>query len=446
MRKVSSLWGRLSWLIVVACVCVPDTQAQDSRAQEPPKIDAFAFDFTQFLFQQTGLEFERWSTVRQTPRESVMVLLGEIPDDYDPHLREFVQQGGALLIATDRGVRGNQLINMRAGNIRVTDPAIMYQGYEDCFRVLPDSHPDLTEGVREIILNRSGSLAGRAYNSRFWKELAWGPDQQILIAAYEHPRHGPVVALGDHSPFTNGMLMHGDNAVFTMNVINWLNPDGVRKRIAFVVNGDELVAPNLDPTIPDAMPNISPDDIPKDSWLSIANHFLREVDRGNVLNRWLADVPKSIVWRWVLLITTVIAGLFVGKRLVGTERPIVRPPDENPSNASEARAAEMLRTGSARPAAMELARQFFRDLTGSREPANWALRKKDIHVASDVSGARRIRKDIEMLTHLASGADRKHIDAKRLRHLAKRIDELAKLVAEGRLRVNRPAGQLDFES
>ncbi len=412
--------------------------AQDTESQQPEQLNPFGFDFTRFLFQQAGVDFDNWATSRQNPSESVLVLLGDIHDEHDPHVKDFVRKGGAVLIATDRQVLGN-IINMTRGPVRVRDPNEWYQGYDDCFRVPVDSH-ELTKGVRELVVNRAGTIQPRGLR---WKILGRTPNGQPILAALEQGE-GRVVALSDHSPFTNGMLMHGDNAAFTLNVIDWLTDSGRRKRITFIVDGKALDAPNMDPQIPDELPEIDPADIPQDTMLSVMNHFLREVDRENMINEWLASIRPSHVWRWLLLIPSILAAFIIARRLLTSEKMGVKPPAQNPSNASEARAADMLQTGSLRPVAIELARQFLRNLTGSVDPSGWAIRDRDVVVASEIGGSRRIRADVARMSQLAIGADRRLFKARDLRRLAIRVEFLNRLLQSEQLRLRTPEGQLEF--
>ena len=412
---------------------------QDAESQQPEQLNPFGFDFTRFLFQQAGVEFADWRTSRQNPSESVLVLLGDVKDDHDPHVRDFVSKGGAILIATDRGVLGN-IIDMSRGPVRVRDPNEWYQGYDDCFRVPVDSH-EVTKGVQELVVNRAGTI--RPPRRLRWKILGRTPDGQPVAAAFQQGE-GRVIALSDHSPFTNGMLMHGDNAAFTLNVIDWLTDSGRRKRISFIVDGNTLGAPNMDPQIPDELPAFDPADIPQDTMLSIMNHFLRELDRENMINEWLAGIRPSHVWRWLLLIPSIIAAFIIARRLLTSEKMGVKPPAQNPSNASEARAADMLQTGSLRPVAIELARQFLRNLTGSVDPSGWAIRDRDVVIASEIGGSRRIKADVARMSQLAIGADRRLFKARDLRRLAIRVEFLNELLQSEQLRLRRPEGQLEF--
>lgn len=437
MREVRPVLKSLTTLLMLIAISEPAVFGQESN-QLQPSISPFGYDFTQFLFQQTGVESQPWINARRAPEESVLVLLGDIRNEHDAYVKDFVRSGGAILIATDRGVRGN-VIDMDRGPILVTDPTDMYQKFNDCFRVPMDTH-ETTKGVRELVVNRAGSIRP----DRRWSTIGRAPTGQPLVAVYERSSGGRVVAVSDHSPFTNGMLMHGDNAAFTLNTIDWLTDSGRRKRISFIVNGVELDPPNMSPQIPDQLPDIDPADLPRDTMLSIANHFLRELDRENMINEWLASVRPSTVWRWLLLIPSIIAGVIISRRLLSSEKTGVKPPAQNPSNASEARAAEMLQNGSLRPVAIELARQFLRNLTGSVDPSGWAIRDRDVELESSVGASRKIRSDIIKLSQLAIGADRRIFKARDLRRLSTRIEFLNKLLQSEQLRLRRPVGQLEF--
>lgn len=408
-------------------------------AQSQAPIRPFGFDFTQFLFKQQGIEFTTLPSIRGRASDSIIVALGEVTPALQAELMVFARYGGAVLVATDRATPGGGLLSIGRGPVESTDPATHYQGYSDCFRVQIAEH-ELSQGVREIIVNRTGSI--RWLNTWTWKTLATLPtrSQPVFLAVHEARGGGRIAVMADHSPFTNDMLMHGDNAIFVVNMINWLTK-GDKKQIVFLVDGRYLGSPNMPSMLPpDSIPPIDPDDIPEDTKIALANRFLREVQRDNALNRFLASVPPRYFWRWIILLPTLVMAFLVLRRLLSSERSLVKPPELHASNASEARTTDMLRSGSMQSVGRELARGLLRTLTNSSSPAAWAVSGKNVEVSPEAGvSPRRVRSDVEWLGRLATGADKRRMKKRALRKLVRRIDELTMLHARGQLRLQSVA-------
>ena len=240
--------------------------------------------------------------------------------------------------------------------------------------------------------------------------------------------------MADHSPFTNDMLMHGDNAILAVNTVNYLSV-GNRKYICFLVDSEPAnsqIAPMLPP---DEIPPIDPDDIPADTKMAIANRFLKEVERENALNRFLDSIPSRIIWRWLIIIGTILLALYLFRRLLAS-RSIVEPPAMHAANSSEARSMAMLRSKSLYPAALELARDFLRVLSGDGDATiPWSIHRREVWVSPGVGSASKIKVEVEKLGHIASGSDRRRVKPRQLRKLAARIEELRGLVHTGQLRL-----------
>lgn len=420
--------------LIAVLLCV-GASASPTLGQTEQSLDPFGFDFSRFLCEQSGLEPVTAIEAMRNPRDCVLLLFGRISEQHKLSVIGFGELGGAVLFATDHTANTTRF-GTQAGPHIVRDPKLMYQGHADCFRVAVEDH-EITRGVKEIIVNRSGSIPYGA--RRKWKVIARLPESgQPLLATYESGATR-LVLMADHSPFTNDMLMHGDNAILAVNIINWLTKDN-RRKVAFVVDGKNMLGSPMPPLLPpDDIPPIDPDDVPNNTKLAIANRFLKEVEKENALNRFLAALQVRkyrVFWRWIILIATVLMAFIFFRKLLNS-RSIVRPPDLHAANASEARAATMLRTRSMRPAAQELARDLIRRLTGSgHDVTAWSISSGQVWVAPDVPGsARRVRADLEKLARLASGPDRRRMKPKELRRLATRIEELAVLHNNGQLRL-----------
>ena len=441
-------------LLLLASLAVATPQASPQSGADPR-----GFDLAQMVCEQSGLTPTTWHDAQRNPRESVVILMGE-PSYHESGLRLFLNRGGAALYASDRRSLDSSIFEIRQGPHRVRDESIMYRGHDDCFRVAVEEH-EITQNVNEIIVNRAGGIRETFGNN--WKRIASLPESSHdLLAAYEK-NDGRLVLLSDDSVFTNEMLMKGDNPILAVNILNWLTKDN-RKQLVFIVDGQEIKASNLPPMLPpdqpidpSLIPPIDPDDIPEDTKKAFFNRLLREVQKNNepnsLLNKFQGQMvdhllapdryhPKkksylAKLWRWIFLIPTLLLGfIFIRRLLIG--QPIVRPPDQHAANASEARAANMIRTKSLRPAAQELARDLVRQLADStHDVSKWSINRRQVWVAPGVSGnAKRIREDVEKFAQLASGSDRiRRIKPRQLKKLATRIEELKFLHNTGQLRL-----------
>lgn len=399
------------------------------------QLDPFGFDFLHFMFKQSGLEP---FAGKMRERDTVYVYLGRNSVSAEVDANAKIKAGGAVLFATDRGTRTRRSVfSMGRGPITVSNEAHQYQGHNDCVRVDVHGDHDVAAGLKQIIVNRSGTITGLGGGG--WKTLANLPESGSPVLAVRDSENSKsrAIIMADHSPFTNDMLMHGDNALLAVNVVNHLSQG--RRYIQFLVDGSSAqsgLAPMLPP---DELPPIDPDDIPADTKMAIANRFLKEVERENALNRFLDSIPSRIIWRILIIAGTLLLSLYLLRKLLSS-KALINPPALHAANSSEARAATMVRTKSLQPAAQELARDFLRALTGVKQDATaWLLSRKEIWVAPGVDGsARRIRNDIERLSRMATGSDRRYrVKPKELRKLAARIEELRAMVAAGQLRLER---------
>lgn len=434
MRRVLTISAAL------LCLCAqnPVAHAQIAPAgqgQPARQFDPFGFDFMQFMFKQSGLQPIDLGNASRRPSETVFVYLGQTSSPKQQRIYNFLNRGGSVLFATDQGSDAAIFSTTRAPH-RVRGDEYRYQGYDDCLRVPVEEH-EITAGVKEVIVNRSGAI--QSMYSGFWRSLATLPESNLdLLAVRDHENtRSRIVLMADHSPFTNDMLMHGDNAILAVNIINYLS-EGNRKYICFLVD-DRSANSSISPMLPpDEIPPIDPDDIPADTKMAIANRFLKEVERENALNRFLDSIPSRIIWRWLIIIGTILLAVYLFRRLLAS-RSIIEPPAMHAANSSEARSAAMLRSKSLYPAAQELARDFLRTLIGDDANKPFSVHRREVWVSASVGSPRKIQVEVEKLGHIASGSDRRRVKPKQLRKLAARIEELRGLVSNGQLRLQPSA-------
>ncbi len=392
-----------------------------------------------------------------TPRESVIVLAGDlnsIPPRFWPHLETFLRRGGAVLVMSDRRCDLKQMCLVEPGPVEALVRSRSYQDWPDCLRVtsLAARHP-LMRGVHQLVTNRCGWVSRIWKHHGRWDMLAYLPrgaqnnrgegGGRPLIASLtmRDSPGGRMLVMADHSLLINGMLWHGDNAMLAVNVSDWLTADN-RSRLLFLLDGRPVPAgPSLfDALPPGSLPPASFDnlpELPRESMIAFTNSFIAGLEDADVLNEFattlLGELTQSQYRRWLMLLFGVIAGLFVLRQLARGGRSIERPPDRTPSSVSEMRIRDLLHSGVLRPATRELACELFRSLTGSDNPDHWKLRPQDVQVRGGLLLQMQVRSALSRLLKIATNVDRTWVSKREFRYLARRIELIHALHAEGRL-------------
>lgn len=382
----------------LACLVWLTMHSAELRAQNPassPTPDAwyFQYDLFQALLEQQGLQpTSSLDDALNHSKDSTIVIAGDPAQLSSRRLAEFVQNGGAVLLATDRNWSVPSVAEFIEGPVTSNDPQTRYQGFKDCVKVPASGAPELS-GVSTIVTNISGRLQ-LARNSPFrWTVAAAFPDTCLPVASRGMPllaighsqRHkaGVIVVSADASLFTNGMLWHGDNAILTIRVSRLLSGSG-RRRLAFLTDGQ--VQPSSRDRIasqagagqespPVAVPLPEPN---LQKLLKLGNAIANEVGRSNILNETLKERPRhrtpSQYFRLLLIAATVVAFLAAAWILI-TSGPL-RPFFAGGRKAFRRARADQQSDAAAGPRdyrtpAGYLAREFCWELTGSRHSADW---------------------------------------------------------------------------
>lgn len=164
------------------------------------------------------------------PTETFSTAEGEI-------VREFVSEGGVLLLADDFGT-GNNLLEQINASARFSGKLVMDLAYQKktefsvCFDLREDP---ITTNVSRLLLNYPSSIV---VNSSDTDALAWTsvaswlditgdrtqdweePRGPFCILAREKMEQGTIILLSDPSVLINGMREHLDNEIFANNLIN----------------------------------------------------------------------------------------------------------------------------------------------------------------------------------------------------------------------------------
>jgi hypothetical protein len=271
--------------VLVVCLAVPP-----APAQEDMRVGTQAL--RRILFDQKLTPLTNWLSLRDDPKSSILLLLGETTDgrggsllDAVPGgLEAFVQQGGAVLVATDSDLRHNALERLtgcvvdghhawgwvpgQPATMRMP-PRFVYRGLQgglpECLVAQPTGNgpPLFMETGRpqtplSVVTNRAGFLetTHRANQLRLRRERVHVVANLPGKSWFQHgdtynfevdPRPfaitreaggGRLLLTADHSVFINEMLLQVDNGnfKFAVNAVAWLK-DEKRTRVLLVVDG-----------------------------------------------------------------------------------------------------------------------------------------------------------------------------------------------------------------
>lgn len=421
----------------------------------------FGFDAFQLMLEQRGLTSSEdfVATLKSDATKSAIVLMGDLdrlPEWTWPQIITFIRRGGAVVVASDRTADVKGLFVLGEGPVEATSSRYAYTtsggAYYDCPKITTiDTRHSLMRGVSELIGNRSGWVDRIARQQGDWSMLAFLPRSAMTrsgsgsgkpIAASMQltgGNPGRLLVLGDHSLFINGMLWHGDNAMFALNVTGWL-AEGGRDQVLFVVNGATTL-PGMDPsTNPANMPDINPEDlpdIPKESYLAFANGFASALEDSDVLNQLAADFPlemeSGFYWRCIFLALACLAGWILFRRFPAKGQPVEEPIRRAASSLLATRVQEQIQSRNLRLAAREISRDLLRELTGSDDSGKWSIDARDIQVDSSPMLRRTTRSALNRFSRLATNADRNHVSKKELRRLVSRVEQVRRLFHAGQL-------------
>ena len=460
MDRLSTL-GRQILVWLIASILFAGTA--DVFAQSKPSRNSvssgdlewhFRYELFQMLLEERGLAVE--SSLDQaltTPQESVVVLVGGLnPQQADADkLIPFVAKGGHVLLASDRTGRLGTTASFVAGPITSDDPATQYQELSDCLRVADvDASHTVMQGVREIIVNRSGWLSLPSANVMNWQVVTTVPQTchpkrsrgrpLIAISQISRPGAGSLMIAADPTLFTNSMMWHGDNAVLAIRVSEELC-QGEKKRLVFVVDGKPLPSYVQSPILQDAgqqepsppapsSPPSVPSEQPDPTWeqrLRVLNAVIQHVEESNLHNEALINNPRrphqQLYPRVILLMIAVGTSIWLlsvlwkraGVQLNQTQSLVMKSAQRMVSDTTNSTRdyASIVRT---------LTRELCRELSGSSVPQDWQQSLSDPTMLTTLTKPE--RRMLEEIVKLAVDQDMPHISASRLRQIGSMIRQI----------------------
>ncbi|MCA8997180.1 MAG: hypothetical protein KDA80_09340 [Planctomycetaceae bacterium] len=445
-------------LIVVGalllCGANPGAMAQSRTAPNQQLTDEewwFGFHLVEMLFKQKGLiPLSDAGRARSSPpEETVLIILGRTENQSFFNISRFVRDGGAVLVATDRTSSLGDMGFLQRGPLIALSNEAAYLGFPDCPRItdLEKEHP-LMRGVNELIVNRSGRISRLSGSRIDWSVLARCPESPdpnsigapVVGAGESRDGPGKIAVLSDHSLLTNGMLWHGDNAIFAINLVEWLAASG-RKKFLFLTDGQVGSGPLPPPELPEELPPL-PDEIPeltREEMLMFANKMITGMEDEDIFNQLatsrLPFLSDSVYWRSVLLLLALVAALFLIYRLMNSHAPVARPlPERGMPTVTDLKNQQRIDNNAYELAARQLAEDFLAKLTGAADPRTrpWSIRSRDVEIHSNFFLRSSIRADLSWVLQIAN-SDRQKFTKSEVRVLLKAIRRLDRLHQQGRL-------------
>jgi hypothetical protein len=417
-----------SGVVLIVCLCaVPLARGQEARTSIP-------FDgshvFRHFLKLHKLEPLQSLADLSKVhPQETLLVVFGDtrmlpqVVRRFAPTngLSQFRQQGGAILIASDREGRLSDLnLSISGHGVHVVfwerkkgPPA--YREKMDC-PLLADAGelgPQIPAGLRQgIATNKPSSVSPdrdcplrilapfpKGCMELGGRRLQFGPLPYILgtnrDGEVEGKEKGPVLVLGGHGVFMNGMLAQqdNDNWDFAMSCLRWLTAAGQRKYALFIEEGRVVRTFDV-PLIRVPLPIVP-----------MINAGLRWIEEENLLNRLIQEhVDRDELMKWLLVGCSGLLGLYGLRRLVRAHHrgdpkvPLVAvrvAEDTSPQPAIARRRQAIVEEHNCWEAARDLARLCFEghSAAGSSPQAP----------PLPVRKSRRWQRDVERLWRLAYG-------------------------------------------
>jgi hypothetical protein len=435
----------------------------------PRPFDEGTHAFRAVLNQQGVRPVTSIDQVDADPAHSMVIALGHITGTSnrlgdDVHgLRWFLDNGGAVLIATDRPTP--DWLFERFG-VRVTGTFLRapdgfcYRGMADCPFLEPpenditrprilgqwllgrDTIGALFAGTdHKVATNRPSHLefqnsqlpvvanvpAFRQYTSR---RLPDGFIPLMEFAAGGPVGKGRLLVVADHSVFINEMLLQpdNDNITFALNVGRWLaDPAGANRTSALFIE-DGVIRSNFDVPLEAPRPSLPP----LEALVPLADQALLALERDNYFNQSLL---RAVLMRTLLLLATLALLAYGLTKLVSgrfradahlPRGPVPAAAHAQTPYAMHRRQEAQLRSGDLAEAARELARETLAAVgagPGARVVGPWGWPRR-----------------VEAVARLAADVPAGRVTPVKLQRLARELDELRSAVAVGVVRFVAPGG------
>ena len=452
-RLAHSLRIMLGLLALVASAGPAGAQAVHRPGQADSDKWYLGYNGFRMLLEERCLtvQTDKSATLRR-PKESVIVMFGNVSRvavEEWRQLRAYVAQGGSLLVASEQGFKLPGVSAFSRGPVSSLDKDSQYHGFDDCI-VLSDlnhSHP-LSKGLRRIIVNKTGWMSTSEDSSLHWEVIAALTEnvspgsarhRPVIMAGIDAaPGTGVMILSADQSLFSDGMLWHGDNSLFAIQVSDLLCR-GNRKWLTVYDNGQTLpsyMAEQTPPPTPTQIPPQTPPNLPPEidppepdlaTMLRMANEVLDEVQESNILNETLKERPRSmrpVAWaRTILLILFILFLLFLVWRLVQNRWHLV--PNRHArfmQSMYGVNSSRQIETSDFGAAVETLARDLCRELSGSQVESDWLKLLATNPNSPSARFSRGQRKALKEVVGIATRGCRVHLSRRKFEFLGRSIE------------------------
>jgi hypothetical protein len=479
MIRIVRFWSRmiaLAGCLIAGALLTPPLRGEPLLVDEVPVTETTVC-FCDIFKALRLTPLQSMKQLGLAPERTLLVVCGDtsVLKQVPGTLSGFLEQGGAVLVATDQNSSGHT----DELGVAVRGTAVRAEG-TDCYRdqafcplvtEFEDGHPIFKiKKIGRIASNRPSYLATlqaahvlawfspnctEVDATHFWQEKRGFGDpgfrkhgrrsnDRLAFAAVPKGMAGRVLVLADHSIFIDEMMLQrdNDNFDFAFNCVQWLTaPDGRRSprrdRILFVYNGEIITdfGPPL-PELPD--PPIPPINV-------VGDRILTELESKNIFNRLLLDqVPLERVLQ-VLFIALSMGlaayGLIRLRRARHRPEPALLLPTRSlsvrgsPPSVVEQRHQELIADGNVWEAARALARQFFESVLGFR-PTGTGTPPRMV-LSGDGRRDRSLAEHVRRLWQLAYDAAPTRVSPRQLEDLIAQLEALRAALSNGTLRLEQ---------
>jgi hypothetical protein len=390
------------------------------------------------------------------PARTLIVVLGDnhVLNDLDREvggLTNFLERGGALLVATDRPDEGR----LRPFGLSVSGKAVnqdaksAYLGNHECPLItkgLRTSHPLLKGLGRGLATNNPSFMRGTetdlhllaAFNPDSYYGIdalpGWGllfraDEGYVWGSSAEAEPGGRALFIAGHGVFMNALMVasDNDNADFARRCFQWLGegPAGRREQAYIAVNGEAV-------TIFDPRPGI----MPREPLINLLlSNLQREIDQ-----MLLETVGRDPLLRGMLLAATA-ALLFFGVRRVMQSRhrldksaPLLVGLQQDPAIKPllEQRQDALQETHNYWEPAQVLIRQWFLEHGSITVPWWEADTPAPALINAAPTSSKRLTQLVQQLWHWATAPPTGQLSARRFMALMADLEELTRAKREGR--------------
>jgi hypothetical protein len=440
-----------------------------AAAQAPPPFGQGTHAFRRILHDLDKEPLRNARELDQDPTHSLLIVLGDtdLRAQLPGGLEDYVNRGGAALVATDRHWRWRTddggVAEVVGEKVKNADVQMVYRGIVDCpyvkgypqkesplFRTF--GAKSLLPGLHRVATNRPSYLrptelpGDMKYMARFVEGCDYGNWMvrgQQFFAAGGGVGQGRLLVLADHSVFINDMMLQEDtdNIDFAYNCIDWLTEGAEeRKRVLFLEEGEVRTDFNIplkmeEPRLP-----------PLDALVPLMDEKIQELEQKDAFNKLVQDfVPyRSLLTGLVLALTALLAGnglylLARSRHRIDLGAPLLDTMLRRPAAARtlmEQRHRALLYKGNLWEPARAAVRQSFEAVSG--RGAQGGSPEPRIHAAGGWWRRRRLERLVRRLWGLAYGEKPVPVSARDFTRLAAELDEVQAALAAGTLRLEFP--------